>query len=122
MILPDVNLILYAYDLDSPFHAAAAAWWTKCLSSAEPVGLAQVIVFAFLRLSTSPRIFANPFSVEAAIREVREETAWLFEPVAIERELAALLGHSASSPVDFDLQLAVVVQRAQGAQRAGQQV
>jgi AraC-like DNA-binding protein len=32
----------------------------------------------------------------------------LFEPLAIERELAALLGHSAPSPVDFDLQLANV--------------
>ena len=70
MILPDVNLILYAYDLDSPFHPVAATWWTKCLSSAEPVGLAQVVVFAFLRLSTSPRIFVNPFPVDAAIREV----------------------------------------------------
>ena len=77
MILPDVNLILYAYDLDSPFHAAAAAWWTKCLSSVEPVGLAQVIVFAFLRLSTSPRIFTNPFPVEAAIHEIY---AWSEQP------------------------------------------
>jgi uncharacterized protein len=77
MILPDVNLILYAYDLDSPFHPAAAAWWTKCLSNEEPVGLAQVIVFAFLRLSTSPRIFANPFPIEAAIREVY---AWSEQP------------------------------------------
>ncbi|MBV9273678.1 MAG: PIN domain-containing protein [Verrucomicrobia bacterium] len=77
MILPDVNLILYAYDLDSPFHPAAAAWWTKCLSSAETVGVAQVIVFAFLRLSTSSRIFANPFSVQAAIREAN---AWSEQP------------------------------------------
>jgi predicted nucleic acid-binding protein len=41
MILPDANLILYAYDLDSPFHGVAADWWTKCLSNAEPVGLAK---------------------------------------------------------------------------------
>jgi len=33
MILPDANLILYAYDLDSPFHGVAADWWTKCLSN-----------------------------------------------------------------------------------------
>jgi hypothetical protein len=44
MILPDANLILYAYDLESPFHTVAAAWWTKCLGEAEPVGLAQVIL------------------------------------------------------------------------------
>ena len=27
MIVPDVNLLLYAYDATSRFHAAAAAWW-----------------------------------------------------------------------------------------------
>jgi len=45
MILPDANLILYSYDLESPFHAVAAAWWAKCLSEAEPVGLTHVILF-----------------------------------------------------------------------------
>jgi len=67
MILPDANLILYAYDLESPFHPVAADWWTRCLNEVEPVGLAQVIVFAFLRLSTSPKVFANPFSLADAI-------------------------------------------------------
>ena len=27
MIVPDVNLLLYTYDSDSPFHAKAAVWW-----------------------------------------------------------------------------------------------
>ena len=77
MILPDANLIIYAYDLDSPFHSIAANWWTECLSQAEPVGLAHVILFAFIRLSTSPRIFSNPFTLTEAIREVR---AWSDQP------------------------------------------
>ena len=77
MILPDANLILYAYDLESPFHPVAADWWTRCLNEVEAVGLAQVILFAFLRLSTSPRVFANPLSLADAIREVR---AWSAQP------------------------------------------
>jgi uncharacterized protein len=77
MILPDANLILYAYDLESPFHTVAAAWWTKCLSEAEAVGLTHVILFAFLRLSTSPRVFTNPFPIKDAIKEVR---AWSEQP------------------------------------------
>ena len=96
MILPDVNLILYAYDLDSPFHRVAATWWTKCLSSAEPVGLAQVVVFAFLRLSTSPRIFANPFPVDAAIREALPRSSRVSKtvnsPLDYERFRAEYLG------------------------------
>jgi len=42
MIIPDINLLLYAYDAASPFHAKAVAWWQACLSGEEPVGLPQV--------------------------------------------------------------------------------
>ena len=49
MIVPDANLLLYAYDSESPFHRAAARWWSALLSGAEPVGLCPVVVFAFLR-------------------------------------------------------------------------
>lgn len=31
MIIPDVNVLLYAYDSTSPFHVEAAAWWQGCL-------------------------------------------------------------------------------------------
>jgi len=34
MIIPDINLLLYAYDSTSPFHAQASAWWQTCLSGA----------------------------------------------------------------------------------------
>jgi AraC-like DNA-binding protein len=46
----------------------------------------------------------RPVSVEYRSDDCEMETL-LFEPLGIERELAALLGHSATSPVDFDLQL-----------------
>ena len=32
MIIPDANLLLYASDSSSPFHRAATAWWSGCLS------------------------------------------------------------------------------------------
>ncbi len=38
VILPDANLLLYAYDAGSPFHDKSAVWWSKCLSGSEPVG------------------------------------------------------------------------------------
>jgi AraC-like DNA-binding protein len=46
----------------------------------------------------------RPVSVEYGSEDCEMKTL-LFEPLGIERELAALLGHSAASPVDFDLQL-----------------
>jgi predicted nucleic acid-binding protein len=46
MIIPDANLLLYAYDSESPFHRDSARWWSALLSGVEPVGLCSVVVFS----------------------------------------------------------------------------
>lgn len=63
MIVPDSNLILYAYNTDSPKHDAAKEWWRKLISGNEAVGLVHPVVFSFLRVSTSPRAFTKPLSL-----------------------------------------------------------
>lgn len=78
MIVPDINLLLYAYDSDSPFHAKASAWWRKCLSGTEPVGLPPVVAFGFARIGTNPRVFRNPMTPAEAARHVR---SWVAQPV-----------------------------------------
>lgn len=77
MIVPDVNLLLYAYDTSSPFHSKAAAWWTECLSGTEPIGLPAVVAFGFVRLGTNPRVFAAPLTPSEAATHVR---SWLGQP------------------------------------------
>ena len=79
MIVPDINLLLYAYDADSPSHAMASAWWRDCLSGEEPVGLAPVVVFGFVRIGTNARVFEHPMTVAEAAKHVR---SWLGQPVA----------------------------------------
>ena len=86
MILPDVNLLIYAYDAGSPLHAAAAAWWQKCLTGDEPVGLAPVVLFGFVRISTHPRVFTSPLTPAEAAEAVR---SWLEQPVALLLEPSA---------------------------------
>jgi toxin-antitoxin system PIN domain toxin len=77
MILPDANLLLYAYDSASPFHRESARWWSDLLSAPEPVGLCPVVVFAFLRLSTNPKVFDRPMSVTEANDTI---ASWLARP------------------------------------------
>lgn len=74
MILPDVNLLLYAYDSSSPHHNAAAAWWRQCMIGSDEVGLATVVVLGFVRLSTNSRVFQNPLTVVEAVGIVE---SWL---------------------------------------------
>ena len=77
MIIPDINLLLYAYDAGSPFHAKAAAWWQACLNGTEPVGLLPVVVFGFVRIGTNVRAFQNPMIPSEAAGHVR---SWLEQP------------------------------------------
>ena len=74
MIVPDVNLLLYAEIDAHPLHAAARQWWEDALNGQESIGLAPVCVFGFLRISTNRRVFTDPLPVEDAILRVQR---WL---------------------------------------------
>lgn len=62
MIVPDVNLLIYAYDSSSPWHRPARAWWSVLLSGDEPVGLPWLVAIAFLRITTHPTLNENPMA------------------------------------------------------------
>ena len=79
MIVPDANLLLYAYDRDSPFHERSKTWWETCLSGQEPIGLTHPTLFAFLRIGTSSRVYANPMTLAEAAEHMR---SWLARRVS----------------------------------------
>jgi toxin-antitoxin system PIN domain toxin len=80
MILVDANLLIYAIDADSPYHAAARRWLEQLLSGTTRVGLAWVVILAFLRLTTRPGILTRPMSLDQAVAVVSE---WLEQPYVV---------------------------------------
>jgi uncharacterized protein len=77
VIVPDVNLLLYA-EIDAyPTHHAARAWWEELLNGERSVGVAPVCLFGFLRLSTSRRVFESPLPIDDAIARTQ---SWLAQP------------------------------------------
>jgi toxin-antitoxin system PIN domain toxin len=77
VIVPDVNLLLYA-EIDAyPIHDVARQWWEAALNGQRSVGLAPASVFGFIRISTNRRVFAEPLAVEDAVDRVRR---WLEQP------------------------------------------
>ena len=74
MIIPDINLLVYAYNTEDPSHAQAKRWWEELLNGTDPVGLPWVTITGFLRLVTHPRVLVDPMSVGQATEQVR---AWL---------------------------------------------
>lgn len=79
MIVPDVNLILYAEIAAFPEHAETRRWWEGLLSGLDEVGLTPPVVFGFVRIATNPRIFDPPLAVDDALDRV---TAWFEQPHA----------------------------------------
>jgi toxin-antitoxin system PIN domain toxin len=77
MIVPDINLLIYAYDSSSPQHQKAASWWKDCMLGGEEIGLATVVIFGFVRLSTHPRVFQTPLTFAEASARVE---SWLKQP------------------------------------------
>lgn len=77
MIIPDINLLIHAYNVESPNHAAARAWWERALNSTQPVGLPWVVILGFIRLTTNRQILDHPLTAGAACAHPR---AWLTQP------------------------------------------
>lgn len=114
MIVPDINLLIYAHNRKAAEHAAARAWWESCLNGNTPVGLSWIAIGGFLRLMTHPRVLVHPMSVSDAVGHVREWTLQppvrMVQPGARFSELfyASLLLLGAGGNLTTDAQLAAL--------------
>jgi toxin-antitoxin system PIN domain toxin len=117
MILPDANLLLYAYNSDLTFHAKSAAWWSKILGGAEPVCLCPLVLFAFVRIATSTRVFPRPMTIDEAAAHLED---WLAQPNVllatvedpdIRTSLRLLREAGAGGNLTTDAQIAAMAQR-----------
>jgi uncharacterized protein len=77
MILPDINLLVYAYDPRSRHHAQARHWWEDQLNGSRMIGLAWVGVLGFIRILTNRRMYENPYTPSEILDIVR---TWLEQP------------------------------------------
>ncbi len=67
---PDVNLLVAAARSDHPHHAVASEWLSKSIAAAgagTSFLLMPMVVASFLRLLTSPKVFAQPASIGASM-------------------------------------------------------
>ena len=75
MIIPDLNILVHAYNSDFPLHATARQWWEQAAEGRYgAIGLAWVTILGFLRISTSRSILERPLPVLEAVAIVR---SWL---------------------------------------------
>lgn len=114
MILVDANLLLYAYDPDSPQYHDSRRWLEGVLSGSVLVRFPWITLWAFIRISTNPRVFVHPLSgaeAHAAVASWFEQpNAGIVEPG--ERHLEILSGllrdGQATGPLVMDAVLAAL--------------
>jgi uncharacterized protein len=76
-VLVDANILLYAVDEASPFHAAARDWMEAQLNGSRRVGIPWSSLTAFVRIATHPRALVDPLAPGEAWEHVE---AWLDAP------------------------------------------
>jgi uncharacterized protein len=66
VILPDVNVLIYAFRKDVPQHALCRAWLTGVVTSDTRFGLSPSVLSAVVRITTNPRAFLEPTTIQEA--------------------------------------------------------
>jgi uncharacterized protein len=63
MILPDVNVLIYAFRPDSVRHAEYRAWLQSVVDGPNAYGMSPQVLASVLRICTHPRIYRQPSTV-----------------------------------------------------------
>lgn len=71
MILPDVNVLLYAFRSDSVAHPAYRSWLEEVVNGDEAYGVSPQVLCSVVRVSTHPRIYARPSRLDDALAFAR---------------------------------------------------
>jgi hypothetical protein len=77
VIILDANILIYAWNKTSPHHPRAKEWIERTFTDEGVVGIPWVSTWAFLRLTTNPRLFATPLDAERAFKIINR---WLELP------------------------------------------
>src|SRR5919201_1687437 len=72
MVMPDVNVLVYAHRADTREHDEHAEWLSRLASGDEPFALSELVLQAFVRVVTNPRIFVRPSTVDEALAFIEE--------------------------------------------------
>ncbi len=74
MIVPDLDLLIFAYNEENEFHHGASAWWTELVNGTEPIGVPWQVSNGFVRQMANPRVINSPLTPVEAARVVAQ---WL---------------------------------------------
>ena len=83
MILPDINVLLFALRPETVHHARCYEWLDSVINGDDPFGISPQVLSSVTRIATHPRIFPNPSSheevFEFANRLIAQQTCQIIQ-------------------------------------------
>jgi uncharacterized protein len=64
MILPDVNVLIYAFRKDLAQHSVCKTWLDSMIEDDAQFGMSPLVLGAVARITTNRRIFKHPSSID----------------------------------------------------------
>lgn len=68
MILTDVNVLVHAFRSDSPDHQVCRPWLDSVVNGEARYGLAPQVLSGVVRVTTHPKVFVKPSSLDEVLR------------------------------------------------------
>jgi toxin-antitoxin system PIN domain toxin len=60
VILPDVNVLIYAFRKDAPYHEVCNSWLNAIVQTHARFGISALALAAVIRVTTDRRVYAMP--------------------------------------------------------------
>ncbi|MFN0022839.1 MAG: type II toxin-antitoxin system VapC family toxin [Parvularculaceae bacterium] len=64
MLLPDVNILIYAFRADVPEHLPSRRWLTALVEDNKPFAMSRLALSAVVRITTTVGIYRQPSSLD----------------------------------------------------------
>lgn len=75
MLMPDVNVLIYAHRQDEAWHEPYAGWLKQVVDGPEPFALSVLVAVGFIRIVTSTRIYEDPTPLLVALAVMEQLAA-----------------------------------------------
>jgi uncharacterized protein len=67
VVLPDVNVLVYAHREDAATHKSYRDWLERLVNGDAAYGMSDLVLSGFIRVVTHPKVFKHPSKVSDAL-------------------------------------------------------
>ncbi len=72
MLMPDVNILLYAHRAESRYHQKYATWLIEAIKNKTALALSEPVLSGFIRIATNSKIFKPASTIEQCFNFITE--------------------------------------------------